>query len=123
MNGNKILTDTNILIYLMSGDEVLRKFLDGKQLVISVINEIEILGSNKLTSKQKVEIRELLSQLDSIKLDEYVKEKAIEIRSKYKIKLPDAIIAASSIVKDLPIITADSDYEIIDELDLIKYNF
>lgn len=107
----------------MSGDEVLRKFLDGKELVISVINEIEILGSNKLSSMQKVEIREFLSQLDSIKLDDYVKEKAIEIRSKYKIKLPDSIIAASSIVKELPIITADTDYQVIEELDLIKYNF
>ena len=34
-------------------------------------------------------------------------ERAIQLRRKYKIKLPDAIIAATSLVYDLSLISAD----------------
>ena len=40
------------------------------------------------------------------------KEKTIELRKKYKTKLPDAIVAASAIVKGLPLITADKGFNL-----------
>ncbi len=42
MSGNKIFVDTNILIYLLNGDSDISKILDGKDLVISVITELEL---------------------------------------------------------------------------------
>ncbi|MDD6487265.1 MAG: PIN domain-containing protein [Spirochaetales bacterium] len=47
-----------------------------------------------------------------------MKDKTIEIRKKYKTKLPDAIVAASSIVNDIPLITADKGFRQITELKL-----
>jgi hypothetical protein len=42
----------------------------------------------------------------------------IQLRRKYNIKLPDAIIAASAIESDLVLMTADSGFKKIDELQL-----
>ena len=42
----------------------------------------------------------------------------IEIRKKYAIKLPDAIIASSAIVNDLVLLTADKGFERVKELKL-----
>lgn len=44
MNGNKLFLDTNVILYLLGGDETLAIFLDKKQLYISVITELELLG-------------------------------------------------------------------------------
>ena len=47
-------------------------------------------------------------------------EKIIEIRQKFKLKLPDAIVAASAITENVTLISKDSEFEIIDELQLLK---
>lgn len=48
-------------------------------------------------------------------LDNEVVEKTIKIRRKYKIKLPDAIIAATAIVFDFTLISRnDNDFEKIE---------
>lgn len=52
-------------------------------------------------------------------MDYKIKTKCIEIRNKYKLKIPDAIIAASAIVYNLPLITSDKEFEQVKELDLI----
>jgi predicted nucleic acid-binding protein len=48
-----------------------------------------------------------------------IKKKAIQIKQKYKIKLPDAIIAATSILYNLQFITSDTDFKNIKDLNLI----
>ncbi len=48
-----------------------------------------------------------------------IKLKAIQIKQKYKLKLPDAIIAATAICYNLPFLSADSDFKKIKELHLI----
>ena len=40
MNGNKILLDTNAVLYLLNGDETLAGFLAGQEIGISTITEI-----------------------------------------------------------------------------------
>ncbi len=45
-----------------------------------------------------------------------VKEKHIEVKRKYHLKLPDAIIAASAIAFDMPLITSDKQFKTISEL-------
>ena len=52
-----------------------------------------------------------------------IKEQTIELRKKHSIKLPDAIIAATSLVYGLPLVTADKGFSKIDELDLILVEF
>jgi predicted nucleic acid-binding protein len=45
-----------------------------------------------------------------------VKERYVEIKKKYKLKLPDAIIAASAIAFDMPLITSDKQFKTVNEL-------
>ena len=42
MNGNSIVLDTNIILYLLNGDEQLSSILNGMELFVSVITEIEL---------------------------------------------------------------------------------
>ena len=51
--------------------------------------------------------------------NEGLKSKIIEMRNQYRLKLPDAIIAASAIVNDIVLITADKGFKKVEELQLI----
>lgn len=66
-------------------------------------------------------IKEFFKGTEIINLNEQVKELSIQIKKSYKLKLPDAVIAASAFYKNIPLLTADSDFEKIEELNLIKY--
>lgn len=66
---------------------------------VSIITKIEVLGFN--TQEYELEQLESFIQLSSIVyIDEVVTDKTIEIRRMKRIKLPDAIIAATAIVKN-----------------------
>jgi predicted nucleic acid-binding protein len=52
-------------------------------------------------------------------MNSQIKQKVISLKQSYKIKLPDAIIAATAIVYNLPFITSDADFKKIKELQLI----
>ena len=121
MSGNKIFVDTNILIYLLNGDSDISKILDGKDLVISVITELELKSFPKLTEKEVKIINSLVNECQVINMNEEIKKLAIEIRKMHKLKLPDAIVAASSFYSKLPIFTADKEFKKLDELNVIIF--
>ena len=52
-------------------------------------------------------------------MDNLVKEEAIRIRKIYGTKLPDAIVAATAIVNNLTLLTADKGFNKIKELNMI----
>lgn len=60
----------------------------------------------------------LLSRCIIIPMDNDIKNKAILIRRAYGTKLPDAIVAATSICNHLPLLTADKGFKRIEGLDL-----
>ena len=58
MNGNRIFLDTNIVLYLLNGDRTLAHFLNGKNLCVSTITEIEILSFKGLKIEEEKVIKE-----------------------------------------------------------------
>ncbi len=52
MNGNKFLLDTNIIIYILNGDEIISNYLSQNLLYTSIICEIELFGSKPLRQKK-----------------------------------------------------------------------
>jgi tRNA(fMet)-specific endonuclease VapC len=48
-----------------------------------------------------------------------LKNKIIEIRNTYRLKLPDAIIAATAIINNAILVTADNDFKRVKELELM----
>jgi predicted nucleic acid-binding protein len=123
MNGNSIVLDTNIILYLLNGDEKLASILDGMQLFISVISEIELLGYYGLSAKDKTKIKSFLSDCSIIYLNNEIKDLSIMLKQKSKAKTPDAIVASTAIFLQLPIITADKGFQNMEDLDLILYQF
>ena len=41
MNGNNFFVDTNVVIYWLNGDRTLADILNGKQIYVSFISELE----------------------------------------------------------------------------------
>ena len=121
MSGNKLFVDTNILIFLLNGDPDIAKILDGKELVISVITELELKSFPQISEKELKVIDDLVNECQVINLNQEVKKLAVEIRRASNLKLPDAIVASSSYYSKLPIFTADKEFEKLDEIDVIIY--
>lgn len=121
MSGDRLFVDTNILIYLLGGDREVATILDGKEIVISFITELELLSFPKLTKSQTRIIKSLLKDCKVVYLNQEIKDLTIEIRKSYKLKLPDAIIAASASYFNAPLFTADSSLTKVELIDIIKY--
>lgn len=121
MNGNKLLLDTNIVLYLLNGDTTLAELLNNKQLYISIISELELLAFKDLTKKEEKIIINFISQCKVVNINQAIKQETIRIRKVYKAKLPDSIIMATALYLDLPLITADSDFKRVEELTLLFY--
>lgn len=118
MSGNNFLADTNAIIYIFEGKDYMLPFLLNIT-SISVISEIELRGFYRISPKEEETIKSLLDDLEIISLDYQIKELAIQLKQNYKIKLPDAIIAATAIKKNLSPLTADKNFVKIDELELV----
>lgn len=122
MNGNKaILVDTNALIYYFNGNEKVTNAIDGEILYISAITEIELLSFSQLDKESEQQIRYFIDDESCrlIELISAIKEQTIKIRRRHRIKLPDAIIAATALFLGIPLLTFDSGFAKVDGLDLI----
>ena len=121
MNGNNILLDTNIVLYLLNGEETLIPLLEEKNLFLSFITQLELLGTRNLNSDDIFKIKQFIAECTVIDITPGIKEFAISLRQKYNIKLPDCIILATSLWLNMPLITADQDFKKIDIADLIYF--
>ena len=121
MNGANIVVDTNILIYLLKGDARIAEQLEGKQLFISVITEMEMLGMYGVSQTNLKMIKRLINDCVVVDLNNEIKESAIELKQKQKIKLPDAIIASTSTFLNFPVLTADKQFAKIPSLDCVIF--
>jgi len=115
------LLDTNTVLYFLSGDETIAEFIKDKKVVISIITEMELLSYSKITSKELKVVNGFISEIDVVNITDEIKEVAIRIRRSTRLKLPDCIIAASSISLKIPLITADKEIKNIESLDIIYY--
>lgn len=119
--GKRYLLDTNIVLdYLgnkLSGSakDLIAKIID-EGINLSVINKIELLGFVKVE-------QELIDFVDCSNvhpIDDTIIDKTIEIRRLYKIKLPDAIIAATALQNGLALVSHNTkDFKSIQFLEVI----
>jgi predicted nucleic acid-binding protein len=112
------IADTNFLVYLHEGNSIVSSFLD-YNFGISFISEVELLGYKGISKTEETKLKNLINDCFCIEWNSKIKLQTIELRKKYSIKLPDAIIAATSMVYALPLITADKGFTKIKDLDLI----
>lgn len=109
-----ISIDTNVLIaYLESEPEVVG-FIDasrknGTYLFTSVVVETELLSFEKWTASERTLVKRFLSEnFIVVPFGRDLVDAVSEIRMKSKIKLPDAIIAATALHKQMPLLTRNT---------------
>jgi len=108
-------------LYFLKGDQEVIEMISDKDLVISFITELELLSFPKLNDDSEKIINGLLKDCQIIDINQEIKDLAIEFRRKSKLKLPDAIIAATAFYNKLPLLTADKQFQTIEELEIIFY--
>jgi predicted nucleic acid-binding protein len=118
MNGVDFLADTNFIIHLNEGNPLVEPFLD-YNFGVSFVSEIELLGAFSISKIKKSQLNDILGDCKIFEMDTQIKQICIKIRQQYKLKIPDAIIAATAIAYKIPLITSDKDFEKIKEIDLI----
>ncbi len=123
MNGELICVDTNIIIYTLAGRQDLADRVKGRTVMLSVISEIEALSFPELNDTDRERIAEYVRRCTVVGISDRVKHEAIRIRSKAKMKLPDAIIAATALALDATLLTADEGFSHLSDmlkLDLVQ---
>jgi predicted nucleic acid-binding protein len=121
MSGTKILIDTNIAINLLRGDDHLAIALQDTEAYVSFIVELELLGYQEISIEEKSWVEMFLDQCVVIDINSGIKEIATYIQRQYNLKLPDAIIAATSIFLGVPLLSADHRFEEVKELIFVFY--
>lgn len=121
MSGDRILLDSNIILYFLKGDESVSSFFYQHTPSLSFVSELEILSGPELSSFTKQSIKNLLADITIIGYQVELKEIIVDIRSSKRLKLPDSIIAATAIYLKIPLMTADKSFQKVPELDLILY--
>jgi predicted nucleic acid-binding protein len=124
-----ILVDTDILIdvsrSIATAVNRIKEEENKAKLSISIITNMELI----VGCRNKIELQnsnEFLSRFDLINLDQFTSNKALELLSQYRLShgllIPDALIAASAIIFNVPLLTKNQgDYRFITGLKLLSY--
>jgi predicted nucleic acid-binding protein len=121
MNGSSVLLDTNIVLYFLNGEETLIPLLEEKNIFLSFITQLELLGSKNIDPGDVIKIKSFIEECTVIDITPGIKETAILVRKNYSLKLPDSIIMATSLWLNMPLITADKDFKKVEIADLIFF--
>jgi predicted nucleic acid-binding protein len=104
----KAVFDTNILIDYLNGINAVKKeLLLYEEIFISIISWMEVLIGSTNIDEEKI-IRQFLNRFTVLALTNNIAEKAIEIRKKYKIRLPNSVIWASALYNNCVIVTRNT---------------
>ncbi|NEP32991.1 type II toxin-antitoxin system VapC family toxin [Moorena sp. SIO3B2] len=125
MSGNRYFLDTNAIVALLQGNaKVIQLLQNADWIWISVISQIEFLAFSGLAESDRQLFKQFLQRVEVIGLvsiDTGLIEKIIEIRQQYRLKLPDAIIAAMAIQNYASLVTADQEFAKVTVLRVINW--
>ena len=118
------LLDTNILIYHFA-DTIPKKEVNKIEEIfrtsfnISILTKIEFLGWEKHTEEGFEKAEEFIGFANVISITDEIVDLTIDIRRQSKIKLPDAVIAATALNNNLILVTRnDNDFKDIKGLEI-----
>ena len=119
------LIDSNCIIYYLgnqlpaNGTEWMKTLVDARP-YLSVITKIEVLGFNASPGDAAV-FNSFVKDSVVFELTTEVVDETIAIRKSCRIKLPDAIIAATALVNEMILVTRNTDdFTMIDGLQTIN---
>ncbi len=119
--GKRYLLDTNAVLDYMgnklpgNAKKLIARIID-EEINLSVINKIELLGFSKVEQ----DLIDFVACSNICPMDDAIVDKTIEVRSLYKIKLPDALIAATALQNGLVLVSHNTkDFKDIQGLEVI----
>lgn len=112
MNGVDFLVDSNVLINLVNGKPEALDLLKSvnatpNRCAYSSVTRMEVLGWSGMTEVQEQFANRLLSTMLHLPITHDVEDETIALRRRRKVKLPDAIIAATAASNGLQLLTLD----------------
>jgi predicted nucleic acid-binding protein len=110
----RYLLDTNVALYLLGGR--LLNPLPVGEFYLSVISEMEMLSYPAIAKDEELKIRQFLSQVTVLGLDEDLKNVTISLRKKYRLKLPDAIVCATASLSNAVLLSNDTQLDRVAEI-------
>ena len=115
--GANFLIDTNAGIDFLNGKLPpastvwLEQLLDAQQLAMSVVVRIELLSWQGAPAEMQA-LEDFIAATEVLPLDEPVTQQTIRLRQQHRVKLPDAIIAATALAHGIPLLTRNgSDFQ------------
>ena len=117
-----MLLDTNIVIHASQpGGAWLSPWSENPAAALASVVCIEALGFAQLKQEEEAAIRRLLAATLCYHLDDEIIERAVSLRQQKRMKLGDAIIAATALEYDLPLVTRnEADFSHIHTLTIIN---
>ncbi len=120
-----IILDTNIIIELLKGNKETKELLEGineEDFAISIITSME-LYYGAINKRELNKIKKFLKSFDLLLINEEISKIALDLIEKYSkshgLEIPDALIAATSIYYDVPLLTYNKkDFKYIEGLQL-----
>ena len=101
--------DTNVWIDAMAGEPCAEHALKVATLDewcgYSAISRLEVLSFSQLTEGEMTAFRAMLDQYVEVPIDNEVIEEAARLRRLVKVKAPDAIVAATALIRHATLIT------------------
>lgn len=112
-----MIFDSNILIYISKNILKIEDIITSDiRPSISIISYIEVLGFPFITNEDQLYMQKICSSCKLIYLSDLIVLETINIRKKYRIKLPDAIIYATALIENVPLLTKNiKDFKLIDK--------
>ena len=111
MSGKRYLLDTNAIVRLLRGENALQQRLESAEWVgISILSQIEFLAFPNLSENDRRTFQEFSEGVDVVGLERAERamiDRIVSLRAQYRLKLPDAIIAATAVERDATLITDD----------------
>ncbi len=118
--------DTNAIIYYLKGEVSViptleNIFSQSLPVYISTVTEVELFSFSSLSNSEMMQIEKLLQTLSIVSLDSRLARLSGIIRSRYGLKLPDSVIAATALFTGSTIVTRNAkDFRKIPNLPILQ---
>lgn len=107
MSGNSLVLDTSVAIDILGGDQRAAALVQDAIVYVSVITRVELLSLAKPRSHPPEAAMAFLAGCKLVQFTDEIQDLTIRLRKRYKLKLPDAAIAATAVWLNTRLVTAD----------------
>ena len=96
MSGNRVVLDTSAAIDILGGDTRAAALVHDAEVYASVITRVELLSVSRPGTHSPEAALALLADCKMVQFTNEIQDITVQLRKKYKLKLPDAAIAATA---------------------------